>query len=133
MTFDELRSRYFEELATPEGGVATLLLESAIHHTRGVSGSGIDAAGRERLGVRAARTQFAEEIERLIDFAADHSIPVRYRLSDGGPVHHAEGTEHYVWFEGENVRKVTFEASESKPALLHSAHGWRALFGSRCR
>ena len=111
MNFNELRSRYYDELATPEGCATAHQLESAINHARGVQGSSCPPAGRERLAVSNPRIQFAGEIERLANWAQDNGIATDYRRDALGE-HHAQGTEHFVWFEERSVRRISFESLE---------------------
>ena len=110
MTFDELRKRYFEELATPEGGDSTRELEAAIHYVRGIQGSGCPVAGRERRLVFNPRVEFVDEIARLIEWGDGNGIATEYRL---GELHRddARGTKHFVWFEQTRVRRITYETA----------------------
>ena len=94
------------------GGRATLLLESAIGYARGVQGASCPPAGLERARVDDPRLDFADEIERLIDWAETNSIPVRYASEKPFGTQDAEGTEHLVWIEGDHVRKISFASFE---------------------
>lgn len=108
MTFDEVRNRYFEELAETDAGRATLLLESAIAYARGVSGPGVAPAGLERLRVENPQVEFAGEISRLISWAANEGISGQSISDERYGTQDTEGTEHWVWFENSRVRKISF-------------------------
>ncbi|MGK0189398.1 MAG: hypothetical protein ACI9R3_005215 [Verrucomicrobiales bacterium] len=111
MNFDELRNRYFEELATPEGGDSTRELEAAIHYVRGIQDSSCPATGRERRSVFNPRVEFADEVARLVEWGDDNGIATEYRLGELPP-DDARGTEHFVWFEQNKVRRLTYETAE---------------------
>lgn len=112
MSFDEIRKQYFERLAGTPAGDATLLLESAITDTRGIQGAGFTPCGMERRRISNPKEEFADEIWRLSSWAAENSVPESYLGNREFGSHDTAGTEHWVWFEGQLVRKVSFANHE---------------------
>jgi len=110
MTFDEVTEQYLEELAETDASRETLLLESAIAHTRGVSGAGFAPSGLERRRVADPKVEFANEILRLTEWATVHGVPIRHVSDQRYGTQDAEGTEHWVWFEDAQVRRISFSS-----------------------